>query len=256
MSKQFEDKVVVVTGAASGIGRAVALAFGQQGAKVVVSDVATQGGEETVRLLKNAGGEATFVPCDASQSKEVERLISTTVTTYGRLDYAVNNAGIEGVLATVVDYPEEVWQKVINVNLTGPWLCMKYEIPQMLKQGKGAIVNMASILGVVGFATASAYTAAKHGLIGLTQVAALEYAAQGIRVNAVCPGFIETPMVMQRGIAASTHPEAYQQLAALHPIKRLGKPEEIAEAVVWLCSDASSFVTGIALLVDGAYTAQ
>jgi NAD(P)-dependent dehydrogenase (short-subunit alcohol dehydrogenase family) len=256
MSKQFEDKVVVVTGAASGIGRAVALAFGQQGAKVVVSDVATQGGEETVRLLKNAGGEATFVPCDASQSKEVERLISTAVTTYGRLDYAVNNAGIEGVLATVVDYPEEAWQKVINVNLTGPWLCMKYEIPQMLKQGKGAIVNMASILGVVGFATAGAYTAAKHGLIGLTQVTALEYAAQGIRVNAVCPGFIETPMVMQRGIEAGTHPEAYQQLAGLHPIKRLGKPEEIAEAVVWLCSDASSFVTGIALLVDGGYTAQ
>ncbi len=181
---------------------------------------------------------------------------STAVTTYGRLDYAVNNAGIEGVLATVVDYPEETWQKVINVNLTGPWLCMKYEIPQMLKQGKGAIVNMASILGVVGFATAGAYTAAKHGLIGLTQVAALEYAAQGIRVNAVCPGFIETPMVMQRGIEAGTHPEAYQQLAALHPIKRLGKPEEIAEAVAWLCSDASSFVTGIALLVDGGYTAQ
>ncbi len=256
MSKQFEGKVVVVTGAASGIGRAVALAFGKQGVKVIASDVATKEGEETVRLLKDAGGEAMFVPCDVSQSKEVERLISTAVTTYGRLDYAVNNAGIEGMQATVVDYPEEMWQKVINVNLTGPWLCMKYEIPQMLKQGGGAIVNIASILGVVGIATTGAYTATKHGLIGLTQVAALEYAAQGIRVNAVCPGFIETPMIMQRGIAASVHPESYQQLATLHPIKRLGKPEEIAEAVVWLCSDASSFVTGISLLVDGGYTAQ
>ncbi len=256
MPGQFDGKVASVTGAASGIGRAVALAFGRQGAKVVVSDVARQGGDETVRLLKEAGGEALFVPCDVSQSKEVERLISTTVASYGRLDAAVNNAGIEGVLTTVVDYPEEMWQKVININLTGSWLCMKYEIPQMLKQGGGAIVNMASILGIVGFATASAYTAAKHGLIGLTQVTALEYATQGIRVNAVCPGFIETPMVMQRGVAAGSHPEAYQQIAALHPIKRLGKPEEIAAAAVWLCSDAASFVTGAFLPVDGGYTAQ
>jgi NAD(P)-dependent dehydrogenase (short-subunit alcohol dehydrogenase family) len=166
MPGQFDGKVASITGAASGIGRAVALAFGRQGAKVVVSDVAKQGGDETVRLLKEAGGEALFAPCDVSQSKEVERLISTTVATYGRLDAAVNNAGIEGVLTTVVDYPEEMWQKVININLMGPWLCMKYEIPQMLKQGGGAIVNMASILGIVGFATASAYTAAKHGLVG------------------------------------------------------------------------------------------
>jgi NAD(P)-dependent dehydrogenase (short-subunit alcohol dehydrogenase family) len=256
MPGQFDGKVVIVTGAASGIGKAVALALGRQGAKVVVSDVAKEGGEETVRLLKEAGGEGMFTPCDVSQSPEVERLISTTVSTYGRLDCAVNNAGIEGTLATVADYPEEIWNKVISINLTGPWLCMKYEIPQMLKQGKGAIVNTASILGVVGFATASAYTAAKHGLIGLTQAAALEYAAQGIRINAVCPGFIETPMVMQRGVEAGLHPEAYQQIAALHPIKRLGKPEEIAEAVTWLCSDAASFVTGSYLIVDGGYTAQ
>ncbi len=256
MPGPFNPKVALVTGAASGIGRATALAFAREGTNVIVSDVAAQGGEETVRLIKEAGGEATFVKCDVSQSEEVKALVTKAVGTYGRLDYDINNAGIEGTLATTADYPEDVWNKVIAINLTGPYLCIKYAIPQMLKQGAGVIVNMASILGVVGFATAGAYTAAKHGLIGLTQVAALEYATQGIRVNAVCPGFIETPMVMQRGLAAGSHPEAYQQIAALHPMKRLGKPEEIAAAVVWLCSEAASFVTGHTLLVDGGYTAQ
>jgi NAD(P)-dependent dehydrogenase (short-subunit alcohol dehydrogenase family) len=256
MAGQFDGKVALVTGAASGIGREVALAFGKQGAKVVVSDVAKEGSDETARLIHEAGSEATFVQCDVTQSKQVEALISKAVETYGRLDAAVNNAGIEGTLVTTADYPEEMWNRVLSVNLTGHWLCMKYEIPQMLKQGSGSIVNMASILGIVGFATASAYTAAKHGVLGITQVAALEYATQGIRVNAICPGFIETPMVMQRGIAVGTHPEAYQQLAALHPMKRLGKPREVAEAALWLCSDAASFVTGTALLVDGGYTAQ
>lgn len=256
MAGSSQGKVALVTGSASGIGRAVALAFARQGLQVVVSDVTTNAGEETVRMIKEAGAEATFVKCDVSQSQEVERLTAAAVSTYGRLDVAVNNAGIEGVTMPIVDYPEEVWQKVLSINLTGPFLCMKYEIPHMLKNGGGAIVNIASILGVVGFATASAYTAAKHGLVGLTQVTALEYAAKGIRVNAVCPGFIETPMVMERGLAAQSHPEVYQQLASLHPVKRLGKPEEIAEAVVWLCSDASSFVSGTCLLVDGGYTAQ
>jgi len=257
MPGQFNTKVALVTGAASGIGRATALAFAREGTNVVVSDIAAQGGEETVRLIKEAGGEATFLKCDVSQSEEVKALVTKAVDTYGRLDYDLNIAGIEGTLATTADYPEDVWNKVIAINLTGPYLCMKYALPQMLKQGAGVIVNMASILGVVGFATAGAYTAAKHGLIGLTQVmTALEYATQGIRVNAVCPGFIETPMVMERGLAAGSHPEVYQQIAILHPMKRLGKPEEIAEAVVWLCSEAASFVTGHTLIVDGGYTAQ
>jgi NAD(P)-dependent dehydrogenase (short-subunit alcohol dehydrogenase family) len=256
MPGQFNTKVAVVTGAASGIGRATALAFAREGANVVVSDVAVQGGEETVRLIKEAGGEATFVTCDVSQAEEVKALVTKAVDTYGRLDYDINIAGIEGTLATTADYPEDVWSKVIGINLTGPYLCMKYAIPQMLTQGAGVIVNMASILGVVGFATAGAYTAAKHGLVGLTKVAALEYATQGLRVNAVCPGFIETPMVMERGLAAGSHPEVYQQLAEIHPMKRLGKPEEIAAGVVWLCSEAASFVTGQTLIVDGGYTAQ
>jgi len=256
MPGQFNTKVAVVTGAASGIGRATALAFAREGANVVVSDVATQGGEETVRLIKEAGGEATFVKCDVSQAEEVKALVTRAVDTYGRLDYDINIAGIEGTPAPTADYPEDVWSKVIGINLTGPYLCMKYAIPQMLTQGAGVIVNMASILGVVGFATAGAYAAAKHGLVGLTKVAALEYATQGIRVNAVCPGFIETPMVMERGLAAGSHPEVYQQIAALHPMKRLGKPEEIAAGVVWLCSEAASFVTGQTLIVDGGYTAQ
>jgi len=256
MPGQFNTKVAVVTGAASGIGRATALAFAREGATVVVSDVAAQGGEETVRLIKQAGGEATFVTCDVSQAEEVKALVTKAVDTYGRLDYDINIAGIEGTQATTADYPEDVWSKVIGINLTGPYLCMKYAIAQMLTQGAGVIVNMASILGVVGFATAGAYTAAKHGLVGLTKVAALEYATQGIRVNAVCPGFIETPMVMERGLAAGSHPEVYQQIAALHPMKRLGKPEEIAAGVVWLCSEAASFVTGQTLIVDGGYTAQ
>ncbi len=256
MPGQFNTKVAVVTGAASGIGRATALAFAREGANVVVSDVAAQGGEETVRLIKEAGGEATFVRCDVSQAEEVKALVAKAVDTYSRLDYDINIAGIEGTLAPTADYPEDVWSKVIGINLTGPYLCMKYAIAQMLTQGAGVIVNMASILGVVGFATAGAYTAAKHGLVGLTKVAALEYATQGIRVNAVCPGFIETPMVMERGLAAGSHPEVYQQLADIHPMKRLGTPEEIAAGVVWLCSEAASFVTGQTLIVDGGYTAQ
>jgi NAD(P)-dependent dehydrogenase (short-subunit alcohol dehydrogenase family) len=173
---------------------------------------------------------------------------------YDRLDYACNNAGIGGATALTADYPEETWHRVLAINLTGAWLCMKYEIPQMLKQGGGSIVNMASILGTVGFATASAYVTAKHGLIGLTKTAAIEYATQGIRVNAVCPGFIYTPMLEQAGMAEGT--ELYTTIANLHPVKRMGKPEEVARVVTWLCSDAASFITGDAVLVDGGYVAQ
>lgn len=254
--QQFGDKVALVTGAASGIGRACARQFAGGGASVIVSDVAAEGGEETVRLIKEAGGKAAFIKADVSDTREVEALISGTVETFGRLDCAVNNAGIEGLLAPTADYPEETWNRVLAINLTAAFLCMKHEIPRMLEDGSGAIVNMASILGLVGFANAPAYTAAKHGLVGLTKVAALEYAALGIRVNALCPGFIETPMVMERGVEAGLHPEAYQQIAELHPVGRLGKSEEIAEAAVWLCSDAASFVTGHAMTADGGYVAQ
>jgi NAD(P)-dependent dehydrogenase (short-subunit alcohol dehydrogenase family) len=196
-----------------------------------------------VRLIEEAGGKATFIRADVSVAGEVEARVGRGVESFGRLDCAVNNAGIEGVLAPTADYPEEAWNRVLAINPTGAFLCMKHEIPLMLEDGGGAIVNMASILGLVGFANASAYTPAKHGLIGLTKVAALEYATLGIRVNALCPGFIETLMVMERGVEAGTHPEVYQQIAELHPIGRLGKSEEIAEAAVCLCSEAASFVT-------------
>ncbi len=252
MAGQVQGNVALVTGAASGIGRQVALMLAKEGALVVVSDVSDVGGQGTVQLIKEAGAEATFVRCDVSQPQEIEKLINAVVATYGRLDCAVNNAGIAGASAPTADYPLDSWNKVIAINLTAPWLCMKYEIPHMLKQGKGAIVNMASILGTTGFATSSAYVAAKHGLIGATKTAALEYSAHGIRINAVCPGFIETPMLTNAGLNEATH----KYISSLHPIGRMGKPEEIAAMVLWLCSDASSFVTGAAMLVDGGYTAQ
>jgi len=255
MSDEFAGKVALVTGAGSGIGRAAALGFGREGAKVVVSDIDRAGGEETVRLIRAADGAAAFIACDVARGEEVDALVRQAVQAYGRLDCAVNNAGIEGIQASTVDLPEEAWSRVLSVNLTGPWLCMKYEIPAMLHSGGGALVNMASILGVVGFANAGAYVAAKHGLIGVTQVAALEYAERGVRVNALCPGFIATPM-LERGLHLSEHPDVQSQIAALHPVKRLGTVEEIAEAALWLCSSRASFVTGVALLADGGYTAQ
>jgi NAD(P)-dependent dehydrogenase (short-subunit alcohol dehydrogenase family) len=250
----FKGKVAVVTGAGSGIGRACALAFAEEGAKVVVADIAVAGGEETVRMIKAANGEAAFILCDVAKSVDVNALMAMTVKTYGRLDYACNNAGIGGPPMTSGEYREEDWRAVIDVNLTGAWLCMKYELPIMQKQGKGAIVNMASILGKVGFATAPAYVAAKHGLIGLTQTAALEYATQNIRVNAVCPGFIYTPLLEKAGMQLGS--EMHTLISNLHPMKRMGTSEEVASAVIWLCSDAASFVTGHALMVDGGYTAQ
>ena len=256
MPGRLEGKIALVTGGGSGIGRACVLALTAEGAKVVVADVSTEGAERTVRMVEEAGGEAIWVRCDVTDSTEVEAMVTRCVEFYGKLDCAVNNAGTEGVLAPVTDYPQEVWDRVISLNLTAVWLCMKHELAQMQRQGAGAVVNTASILGLVGFPTTPAYTASKHGVIGLTKVAALECAEQGIRVNAVCPGWIETPMVMERGVQAGENPEVYQQLADAHPVKRLGRPEEIAEAVVWLCSDAASFVTGQAMVVDGGYVAQ
>ena len=247
----LQNKVAIVTGASSGIGRAVALAFAREGVKVVVSDVARDGGEETVRLIKEQGGEAIFIPCDVSQSAQVEALVKRAVETFGRLDFACNNAGIGGEAALTADYSVDGWNKVIAINLSGVFYGMKYQIPEMLKQGGGVIVNMASILGWVGFATAPAYVAAKHGVIGLTKTAAIEYAKQGIRAVTVCPAFIHTPMV-DDGMPS----DVLEQLASAHPVGRLGTPEEVAELVVFLCSDSASFITGSPFLVDGGYVAQ
>jgi NAD(P)-dependent dehydrogenase (short-subunit alcohol dehydrogenase family) len=253
MAGRVMDKIAVVTGGGSGIGRATALAFAREGAKVVVSDVVVSGGEETVQMIKAAGGQAVFVKADVSKAAEVEALIKQTVATYGRLDCAFNNAGIAGQLAPTAEGSEENWDRTIAINLTGVWLCMKAELTQMLKQGGGAIVNTASTMGLVAMPGASAYVASKHGVNGLTKTAALEYAKQGIRVNAVCPGVINTPLVEQ---VIRDNSQMAEMMVAVHPVGRLGKPQEIAEAVVWLCSDAASFVTGLPMVVDGGWTAQ
>jgi NAD(P)-dependent dehydrogenase (short-subunit alcohol dehydrogenase family) len=253
MAGRVDGKVALITGAGSGIGRATALAFAKEGAKVVIADIVVAGGEETVRIIKGAGGEAIFVKTDVTRAAEVEALIKKTVETYGRLDCAFNNAGIEGEMAPTADCTEENWDRVVNIDLKGVWLCMKYEIPQMLQQGGGAIVNTASVAGLVGFQGIPAYVASKHGVNGLTKTAALEYAKSGIRVNSVCPGVIHTPMIER---FFSTNPQVSEAMSALEPVGRLGKPEEIGEAVLWLCSDAASFVTGLPMAVDGALTAQ
>ncbi len=253
MTLRLEGKVVLVTGGSSGIGRATALVFAREGAKVVVADVLTDDGEETVQKIIDAGGEAIFVKTDVSKAAEVVALVDSAVSTYGRLDCAFNNAGIEGIIAPTADYTEESWDRVIDVNLKGVWLCMKYEIPQMLKQGSGAIVNTASFLGLVGLQGTPAYCASKGGVIQLTKTAALEYATKGIRINAVCPGVIRTPMLER---VTGGKPELEAQFTALEPVGRMGAPGEVAEAVVWLCSDAASFVTGNSMIVDGGYVSQ
>ncbi|MBX7115784.1 MAG: SDR family oxidoreductase [Myxococcaceae bacterium] len=254
MRRPFEDQVVIVTGAAFGIGRATALAFARDGAKVVVADTADGGGEETVALIRQQGNLARYVHCDVSDSAQVKVLVESTVKTWGRLDIAFNNAGIEGVQAPTGQLPEAIWKRVLDTNLTGPFLCMQHELKQMEKQGSGVIVNNASILGTVGFANASAYTAAKHGLLGLTKAAALEYAPKGIRINAVCPGFIVTPMLERAGLVEDA--SVRHGLESLHAAKRLGQPEEVAETVLFLCSPKASFIVGHGLLVDGGYVAQ
>ncbi len=253
MVLKLEGKVALVTGGGSGIGRATALVFAREGAKVVVADVLTEGGEETVQRIKEAGGKAIFVKTDVSKAAEVMALVDSAVSTYGKLDCAFNNAGIEGNMAPTADCTEENWDRVIAINLKGVWLCMKYEIPEMLRQGSGAIVNTASVAGFVGFQGLPAYCASKGGIIQLTRAAALEYATRGIRVNAVCPGVIRTPMVDR---ITGGKPDAEAQFTALEPIGRMGAPEEVAEAVVWLCSDAASFVTGHPMVVDGGFIAQ
>src|SRR5712691_9224594 len=248
-----QGKIVLVTGGGSGIGRATALKLTQEGATVMIADYVQEGGERTVKMIKDSGGTASFIHADVSVTKQVEAMVAKTVETYGRIDGAFNNAGIEGRMATTVETTEETFDRTIAINLKGVWLCMKYEIPQMLKQRGGSIVNTASVAGLVGFQGIPAYVASKHGVNGLTKTAALEYAKSGIRVNSVCPGVIHTPMIER---FFSANPQASEGMTALEPVGRLGKPEEIAEAVLWLCSDAASFVTGLPMAVDGALTAQ
>jgi NAD(P)-dependent dehydrogenase (short-subunit alcohol dehydrogenase family) len=261
MPGQLAGKVALVTGGGSGIGRATALAFAREGARVVVADLTAGAGEATVRMIQEASGEACFFTADVSHAAEVQALVQRALDTYGHLDCAHNNAGVgvnrRLVPAPTADLTEETWDETIAINLKGVWLCMKYEIPQMLSQGQGVIVNTASILGLVGFQMAAAYVASKHGVVGLTKTAALKYAPAGIRINAVCPGFIHTPMVEQAfELLSRDNPHAATQVAALYPIGRLGTPEEVAAVVVWLCSEAASFVTGHTMTVDGGYLAQ
>lgn len=251
MGKIFQDKVAIVTGGSFGIGRAAAIAFAAAGAKVVIADWVED--DETLRIIKSAGGDAIFVKCDVSDEHSVKRMVEKTIAQYGKLDYAFNNAGIEGQSASTHECTNENWDKTIGINLKGVWYCMKCEITQMLKQKKGAIVNNASIAGLVGFPNIPAYVASKHGVIGLTKNAALEYAKLGIRVNVVCPGVIKTPMIDR---FTGKNKEVEKQFESMEPIGRLGQPEEVAQAVIWLCSDAASFVTGHSMAVDGGWVAQ
>jgi len=246
----LDGKATVITGGASGIGRATALVFARAGVRVVVADVDVAGGEETAAAARAAGGTMHFLRCDVRSGTEVEALVAHAIDRFGRLDCAVNNAGIEGTLAPIGEASEETAARVLDVNLMGVWRCLHAELPRMAAQGGGAIVNTASVAGLVGAAGLAPYVASKHGVVGLTKTAALEYAAHGVRVNAVCPGLIQTPMV-DRLEAAS--PGVTAALLAVKPMGRLGSPDEVAAAIVWLCSDAASFTTGHALTVDGGY---
>jgi NAD(P)-dependent dehydrogenase (short-subunit alcohol dehydrogenase family) len=247
----FAGKVAFVTGAANGIGRAAALAFGREGANVVAADVSEQGNQETARMIEELGGRALAVKCDVSRNNDVKAALEKTVETFGRLDFAFNNAGIEQPITPAADLTDEEWDRIVDINLRGVFLCMKHEIPLMLEQGGGAIVNTSSGAGVKGIAGQAAYCAAKFGIVGLTKATALDYAKSNIRVNAVCPGIIETPM-MDRFSGGT--PEGRERVIAQEPVGRMGKPEEIAAAVVWLCSDAAAFVIGHAMVIDGGQT--
>jgi NAD(P)-dependent dehydrogenase (short-subunit alcohol dehydrogenase family) len=255
MTRNLADKVALITGAGSGIGRATALAFAHAGAHVVVADIDGDSGAATCQQIRAAtGAVARFVPVDVTDAAQVAAMVDQVVAAYGRLDCAFNNAGIIGTaFVPTSEYSEAVWDQVIRINLKGVWLCMKYELLQMLKQGGGAIVNTASVSGLVGSRVGPAYIASKHGVVGLTRAAALENAAANIRVNAVCPSWIATPMT---DTYTTDNPERQALLLARQPGGRLGTPEEVAEAVLWLCSDAASFVTGHALAVDGGLVAQ
>ena len=249
---KMDGKVAIVTGASSGIGKCVAEFYAREGAAVVLSDINADAGQAAAAEVRSQGGKASFIEANVADPFDCEKLVRDTLQQYGRLDFACNNAGIGGEQNPTADYSIEAWQQVIGVNLSGVFYCMKYEIPAMLQSGGGAIVNMASILGEVSFLGAVGYVAAKHGVLGLTKTAAVEYAARGIRVNAVGPGFISTPMIQ----AVEENSEAKKMLVSLHPIGRLGKPEEVAELVIWLSSEKASFVTGAYYPVDGGYLAR
>jgi len=252
MNAELSGKVAIVTGGTSGIGRDAAVLFASAGAKVAVAGRRETEGKETVERIRAAGGDAVFVKTDVSHAAEVEALVRKTVEKFGRLDIAFNNAGIEGNWAPLAEMPEENWDRTIDINLKGVWLCLKYEIQQMLRQGAGgAIVNMASIAGLMGSSGAGAYCASKHGIIGLTKTAALENARSGIRINSVCPAAVETPMAER----LFGDPGVEKYILGLHPIGRFGRPMEIAEAVVWMCSERASFMTGQALVLDGGFLA-
>jgi NAD(P)-dependent dehydrogenase (short-subunit alcohol dehydrogenase family) len=253
MMKKLENKTVFITGGLSGIGKACAIAAAKEGANIVVADMKSAKTDKAMQEIKNVNTKAIFIECDVSVFAQVQTAIEKSVTTFGTLDVALNNAGEGGEPNKVADMTEEAWLKVIGINLNGVFNCMKHELVQMLKQKKGVIVNMASILGKVGFASLAHYVAAKHGVIGLTQTAALEYATEGIRINAICPGFIDTPL-LTKGII-SDHADVKQQIIDLHPMKRLGKSEEIANGFIFLASDDSSFVSGTSLEIDGGYLA-
>ncbi len=247
---RLQDKVVIVTGGGSGIGRATALAFAGEGAKVVAADVVVEGGEETVKMIRDGGGEAIFVKVDVSNADQVKAMVDKTMETYGRLDCAANNAGISPPPVSVSRCTEESWDQVIDINLKGVFLCMKFEMPRMLKGGGGAIVNTASMVGLIADGGHPAYAASKHGVVGLTKTVAIAYGKTGIRVNAVCPGVIRTP---QSERAFTDNPELRAQSIGMAPMDRAAEPEEVARAIVWLCSSEASFITGHALAVDGGY---
>lgn len=253
--KGINGTSVIITGAGSGIGREAAVRFADAGAKVLVADVDEEGGRQTVATIEDAGGEAVFERVDVADPEETAAMVDRAVDAFGRLDCGINNAGIEGESLATAEYPNDVWERVIDVNLTGVWNSMRAELDQFLEQGDGgAIVNTSSILGKVGFEGASAYTASKHGVVGLTKNAAIEYAGKGIRVNAVCPGFIHTPMIERYGVTEDE--ETQEAVERMHPIGRLGEPKEIAGAMLWLCSEHASFVTGEAVNVDGGYLSR
>jgi NAD(P)-dependent dehydrogenase (short-subunit alcohol dehydrogenase family) len=249
----FEGKVALVTGGTSGIGRATAVSFAREGARVVVTGRREIEGNETVRLVKESDGEGFFIKADVSKEADVKQMVEKTIEAYGHLDYAFNNAGIGQLPTPLLEQKEEVFDQIMNINVKGVWLSMKYEIPQMLKNGGGAIVNMASVAGLIGVPGVPIYIASKHAVLGLTKSVALEYAKSGIRINAVSPAAIETDM-FERFV--NDNQQAREGFIAMHPIGRLGKPEEIASAVLYLCSDGASFITGQSLAVDGGFTTQ